>query len=84
MNITKDWLQDNLKTGYGTSGTGFRLAIHPEDGPGQIVWNDMRADYNKKELIRKVYNVQEEVEFDEIILHGEDIRRVTVPKKMRG
>lgn len=82
MQITKQWLQDNLKTDYSTSGTGFRLVFHTQGQGSKIVWNEVTAEHNKTELVQRIYDLQNKVRFDEIILHGDEIKRIEVPEGM--
>ena len=71
MEVSKSWLKDKLKVGFSGDGTGFRLIKD-----GYVVWNDSNKSYTKNELVDKIYSIQQSYDFDEIVLHGGDVKRI--------
>jgi len=65
MHITKTWLRKNLKTGPNHYGCGFILWKN-----GEVSENRRSYAYTKKELIDKIYDLQDKIEFDSISLHS--------------
>lgn len=62
--LTKTWLKNNLKTGPNYYGCGFELRKN-----GEIIKKTGNY-YSKKDIVEKIYRIQNEKDFDEIVLHS--------------